>query len=77
VYNAATLDMTSCTITGNTVGYSNGAGVYNAGPLDMTSCTITGNTAVCSDATSVPHERTVNLTCMCFMWWHGLGHVWR
>jgi hypothetical protein len=39
-----------------------GGGAYNDGTLDMTSCTITGNTAVRSGATSVPHERIVNLT---------------
>jgi parallel beta-helix repeat protein len=45
IFNAGTLTLTGCTISGNTAS-SNGGGIYNhAGTLTLSGCTISGNTA--------------------------------
>jgi hypothetical protein len=41
--NAGTLDLTACTVSGNSA--AGGAGLYNKGTLDLTACTVSGNSA--------------------------------
>jgi hypothetical protein len=43
LYNAGTLDLTACTVSGNSA--AGGAGLYNKGTLGLTACTVSGNSA--------------------------------
>jgi hypothetical protein len=43
LYNAGTLDLAACTVSGDSA--AGGGGVYNKGTLDLTACTVSGSTA--------------------------------
>jgi hypothetical protein len=45
IYNAGTLTLTNCTLSGNSVYNSFGGGIYNSGTVTMNQCTLSGNSA--------------------------------
>ena len=45
IFNYGTLALTSCTLSGNDVGYFGGGGINNRGTLTLTNSTLSGNTA--------------------------------
>jgi hypothetical protein len=46
IYNAGTLTVSGCTLSGNSGGYGiDGGGIYNDGTLTVSGCTLSGNSA--------------------------------
>jgi CSLREA domain-containing protein len=44
IFNGGTLEMTNCTVSGNSAS-DDGGGIFNGGTLTMTNCTVSGNSA--------------------------------
>ena len=45
IYNAGTLTLTNCTLSGNSTNLSDGGGTYNTGSMTVTACAFNNNTA--------------------------------
>ncbi len=62
IYNAGTLTLTSCTISGNTATDA-GGGIYNAGgTLTLTACTVSGNSAADGGGAGIYNTGMLTLT---------------
>ncbi|MGH2616439.1 MAG: hypothetical protein ACRDJC_14445, partial [Thermomicrobiales bacterium] len=61
IRNFGSLELTDCTITGNTA-TNFGSGIDNSGTLKLTGCTVSGNVAMASQGGGIRNDGTMTLT---------------